>query len=66
MYNVMVTPYKQIHLQKATMPTQQHPLEINVQHELHEDLSHLFNTHGGLTGAAEELLSDMDNNGEFI
>jgi len=74
-YKVMVTPYKQIHSQKAHVPWQSntkgwstpHPLEINVLGELQlDDLSELINEHGGLTGAGQDVLGDMDNRGEFV
>ena len=61
----MVTPYKQIHL--AGMALVPHPLEINAHDELlDEDLSELINEHGGLTGAGQDLLGDMDSRGEFV
>ena len=44
-----------------------HPLEINAHDELlDEDLSELINEHGGLTGAGQDLLGDMDSRGEFV
>ncbi len=64
-YKVMVTPYKQIHL--ANMAHVPHPHEINVLGELQlDDLSELINEHGGLTGAGQDVLGDMDNRGEFV
>ena len=65
MYNVMVTPYKQIHL--ANMAHVPHPHEINVLGELQdEDLSEFIDEQGGLTGAGQQVLGEMDNNREFI
>ena len=44
-----------------------HPHEINVLGELQlDDLSELINEHGGLTGAGQDVLGDMDNRGEFV
>jgi hypothetical protein len=61
----MVTPYKQIHL--ANMAHAPHPLEINVLGELQdEDLTEFIDEHGGLTGAGQEFLGDMDSRGEFV
>ena len=74
-YKVMVTPYKQIHLEKAHVPWNSntkgwsvpHPLEINVLGELQdEDLSEFINEQGGLTGAGQDVLGDMDSKREFI
>ena len=61
----MVTPYKQIHLAKGALVP--HPLELTIQEQLaDDDLSELINEHGGLTGAGQELLGDMDSKGEFV
>jgi hypothetical protein len=64
-YRVMVTPYKQIHLAKGALVP--HPLELTVEEQLfEEDLLELINEDGGLTGAGQELLGDMDSKGEFV
>ena len=64
-YKVMVTPYRQIHLANTALVP--HPLELTAHEQLvDEDLSELINEHGGLTGAGQELLGDMDNRGEFV
>ena len=67
----MVTPYRQIHF--ANMALVPHPLELTMQELLYaheqlvdEDLSELINEHGGLTGAGQDLLGDMDSRGEFV
>ncbi|MED5350583.1 MAG: hypothetical protein VYB50_03730 [Candidatus Thermoplasmatota archaeon] len=44
-----------------------HPLELTTHEQLvDEDLSELINEHGGLTGAGQDLLGDMDSRGEFV
>jgi hypothetical protein len=64
-YRVMVTPYKQIHLAKGALVP--HPLELTVEEQVfEEDLLELINEDGGLTGAGQELLGDMDSKGEFV
>ena len=61
----MVTPYRQIHF--ANMALVPHPLELTTHEQLvDEDLSELINEHGGLTGAGQDLLGDMDSRGEFV
>ena len=65
----MVAPYRQIHelAQSLGLPEAAMPLTINIENELtQDDLSDWIHPDGGLTGAAQDHLSEEDRNGGFI